>query len=340
MHVDVKPEEREEHSDRIIGLIQVCFFSLLFTLRSNLPPFIHYVLYQPQSTHMDLNIGTAFWFASRGQGYTRSYSCEEIGDAYNVVQEDGRPLLRKGGEGHAKGRGEGRHHQQTEATPSSAAEKLLVPTSPTKSSEKKTRLECCKVGCGQISKPGCSHLLCKRCCVKRFKDETAALHARPGVDHALTATECPVHKKKKNKDKVGETETTSVDPGTLSREESYGKATRFPYQSCCRVLLVGIGADEQLAGYSRHRTVYQRGGISALVEELNMDTARIYNRNLGRWEKYIGLVLSAGFMHLMLLVGFLLVYFSEMTGVYLITAKRLGFHFWTRKLCVFFRKLL
>jgi hypothetical protein len=27
---------------------------------------------------MDLNIGTAFWFASRGQGYLRDYSPEDV----------------------------------------------------------------------------------------------------------------------------------------------------------------------------------------------------------------------------------------------------------------------
>jgi hypothetical protein len=27
---------------------------------------------------MDLNIGTAFWFASRGRGYLREYSPEEV----------------------------------------------------------------------------------------------------------------------------------------------------------------------------------------------------------------------------------------------------------------------
>lgn len=33
---------------------------------------------QPSDTHMDLNIGTAFWFASRGEGYLRSYTAAEI----------------------------------------------------------------------------------------------------------------------------------------------------------------------------------------------------------------------------------------------------------------------
>lgn len=35
-------------------------------------------LLQPCNTHMDLNIGTAFWFASRGRGYVRDYSEADV----------------------------------------------------------------------------------------------------------------------------------------------------------------------------------------------------------------------------------------------------------------------
>ena len=48
------------------------------------------------------------------------------------------------------------------------------------------------------------------------------------------------------------------------------------------MLLSGLGADEQLAGYSRHRTTFQIGGWTALESELQMEMNRISKRNLGR----------------------------------------------------------
>ena len=48
------------------------------------------------------------------------------------------------------------------------------------------------------------------------------------------------------------------------------------------MLLSGLGADEQLAGYSRHRSTFQNGGWKALNDELQMEINRISKRNLGR----------------------------------------------------------
>ena len=54
------------------------------------------------------------------------------------------------------------------------------------------------------------------------------------------------------------------------------------YQSTARVLISGLGADELFAGYSRHSTVFARGGYDGLVGELELDFQRIGKRNLGR----------------------------------------------------------
>lgn len=51
------------------------------------------VTLKPLNTYMDLNIGTAFWFAARGSGYLREYSTSEI-DAFFGVTDNDVPLLR------------------------------------------------------------------------------------------------------------------------------------------------------------------------------------------------------------------------------------------------------
>ncbi|XP_073503941.1 asparagine synthetase domain-containing protein 1 [Phyllobates terribilis] len=61
-----------------------------------------------------------------------------------------------------------------------------------------------------------------------------------------------------------------------------------PYNSKTKVVLTGIGADEQLAGYSRHRVRFNRDGHRGLLEELNIELGRISSRNLGRDDRVIG----------------------------------------------------
>ncbi|XP_062045047.1 asparagine synthetase domain-containing protein 1 isoform X2 [Lepus europaeus] len=60
------------------------------------------------------------------------------------------------------------------------------------------------------------------------------------------------------------------------------------YQSSAKVVLTGIGADEQLAGYSRHRVRFQTHGPEGLNKEIAMELGRISSRNLGRDDRVIG----------------------------------------------------
>ncbi|EWC45195.1 hypothetical protein DRE_06083 [Drechslerella stenobrocha 248] len=54
-----------------------------------------------------------------------------------------------------------------------------------------------------------------------------------------------------------------------------------------KILLSGLGADELFAGYARHGTAFNRGGLRALVDELDLDLARLGKRNLGRDDRII-----------------------------------------------------
>ncbi|ESP05301.1 hypothetical protein LOTGIDRAFT_181114 [Lottia gigantea] len=72
--------------------------------------------------------------------------------------------------------------------------------------------------------------------------------------------------------------------GIVGNGENKGKS----FKSKAKVILCGMGADEQLAGYSRHRSRYSEGGWKGLLEEMNMEIKRISSRNLGRDDRIIG----------------------------------------------------
>lgn len=61
-----------------------------------------------------------------------------------------------------------------------------------------------------------------------------------------------------------------------------GTVNGAPYQSPARVLLLGMGADEQLGGYSKHKAAFVNGGRESLIKEVQRQVDAISERNLGR----------------------------------------------------------
>lgn len=72
---------------------------------------------------------------------------------------------------------------------------------------------------------------------------------------------------------------------------SRGKGQLYPnnedYTSQAEVLLLGMGADELLGGYARHRSRFENQGISGLCAEMKMELERISERNLGRDDRIL-----------------------------------------------------
>uniref|UniRef100_A0A2P2KXA0 Asparagine synthetase domain-containing protein n=1 Tax=Rhizophora mucronata TaxID=61149 RepID=A0A2P2KXA0_RHIMU len=76
-----------------------------------------------------------------------------------------------------------------------------------------------------------------------------------------------------------------VNKGSSSRNDDNQQS--FMYNSKARIVLVGSGADEQCAGYGRHRTKYRCGSWLGLHEEMKLDMQRIWKRNMGRDDRCI-----------------------------------------------------
>ncbi|CAN0929403.1 Asparagine synthetase domain-containing protein 1 [Linum grandiflorum] len=77
------------------------------------------------------------------------------------------------------------------------------------------------------------------------------------------------------------------DGWTSACSSSCCKVERVQYKSRARIVLVGSGADEQCAGYGRHRTKYRCGSWLGLHQEMKLDMQRIWKRNMGRDDRCI-----------------------------------------------------
>ncbi|KAG2770416.1 hypothetical protein JG687_00016115 [Phytophthora cactorum] len=258
-------------------------------------------LMAPCDTHMDFNIGAAFWFLSRGRGElksstqtTENATLEDLNAFLNPQRADLRKL-------------------ETEV----AALGLFDPT---------INDTLCPVDrCGRKRKNGCVLGVCKSCCFKiqravdkisprgvdmhvnqreaqgcRAKLVSMGFQSEAHIDLLLKVLEtkckdeqdptngtiecrvlcCRVHRSKQ--DQVNQ----SSQPAATSTVHDKPTSS-YEYQTSARVVLVGIGADEQLAGYGRHRTTLINGGEAALRAELQMDLGRIWKRNLGRDDRCI-----------------------------------------------------
>ena len=226
IEVDITADDRDKYEPRVIQLIRPC------------------------DTHMDLNIGTVFWFASRGIGKVRNipYSREDSESASKAT-ENGRQLVRYG-------------QKEAEAAVGKIGNDEVA------LHDVKNSTKCATDGCNRPSKRRCARNFCSKCCFK--------------AQNKIEKYTCSVHRNKSN----------CTDLDTMEGKESknvlsFPDGTFEVREASCSALLVGIGADEQMAGYGRHRTTFLNSGHSGLLEEINMDLSRLWRRNLGRDDRCI-----------------------------------------------------
>jgi len=127
--------------------------------------------------------------------------------------------------------------------------------------------------CRGAAAAACALAMCRRCCLRAEAGRACAAH-RPSAATAAAA------------DAV-----TPSAAAVASFVAAVPPAAATPsatlVRSAAHVLLVGTGADELLAGYSRHRSTFARGGWPLLAAELASDASRLWLRNLGRDDRVL-----------------------------------------------------
>jgi asparagine synthetase B (glutamine-hydrolysing) len=100
-----------------------------------------------------------------------------------------------------------------------------------------------------------------------------------------------IHDYEQHKDEIIEL----IDPNRTVMDLSIGAVLWFGGRCALKegmkrdfkVLLLGMGADEQLGGYSRHLSAFQSDSWNGLLKEMQMDLDRLGHRNLGRDDRCI-----------------------------------------------------
>ena len=213
-------------------------------------------LISPLTSTMDFNIGTAFWFATRGCGIQRELIMKDNNHNNDKVM-----------------------NQMKKSTHLRFSDETCIMTKP------KVKKICSKDGCEKIAQHGCIFGACKFCCGVYQRPISQYLGGRAAL--------CLIHhSKQKRKNK-------STKQKLLTTDEKESKSDKHQLQpsafsslkkriiSKAKVILIGIGADEQMAGYGRHRTTYNKGGYDALRKELVMEKNRLWTRNLGRDDRCV-----------------------------------------------------
>ena len=209
---------------------------------------------RPASTVMDLNIGAALWYGSRGRG-----------------------MLCGGGEssdGNGGGGDSSSHHHQESCTSSRAS------------------AVCRYAGQSEHGADGIVSLVAASAAVARPRvllrvAVCGRAEIAPGNEVHLTLTHAGSDEQALARDGSPMRSPHGEPQQPQPPQQLQPPQPQQHYQSGARVLLLGTGADEQLAGYGRHRTVFRKEGWAGLSSELAAERERLWLRNLGRDDRVI-----------------------------------------------------
>lgn len=199
----------------------------------------------PLESTMDFNIAVAFWFAGRGEG--RTLDSDNMEREGKECQAESSRLLRF----------------------SNVGKPINI------NGASGIRPICIRRGCTRFADQ-CIFQACKSCCGKLQGPISAFLGKRANI--CRVHNQLSVETTKESELKV----RASASAHPVSNNDGDDNSTCHAITSQAKILLSGVGADEQMAGYGRHRTTYQRGGYEALRSELRMEMKRLWTRNLGR----------------------------------------------------------
>jgi hypothetical protein len=246
---------------------------------------------------------------ARGNGYLKDYDEVEVAAAL-TAEDAGRPIVRVGAEDAAKS--VGRHHSQRKnAASAEAAEENLndddevAGQQHTNGADRVETARCANPRCNRATKPGCVYAACKRCCMRGWPGTVGTAITPEDADTVPPV--CPVHRTKQQNASAAVTKVSvrAHIVGTKADEVAVSMPVPASYVCDCKCLLVGIGADEQMAGYGRHKSVFMNAlksaakshednnsdptneAVQALEQELSMDLERLWKRNLGRDDRCV-----------------------------------------------------
>ncbi|KAL7570485.1 hypothetical protein ACA910_004266 [Epithemia clementina (nom. ined.)] len=134
-----------------------------------------------------------------------------------------------------------------------------------------------------------------------FQDSTFALTHRTvtwSEVQALQRSRIPqlLYPKQQDQDEFDsskdvEKASTSATPSAMDMNVAtalwFAADTAVTAETENRILMTGLGADEYMGGYTRHRRAFQQGGPEQLRRELELDQSRLWYRNCGRDDRIL-----------------------------------------------------